>query len=275
MPELAEIYLLKKFLKKNYKDKTLVSFKFNENSKFNKKPPKGLDHFQKHLHLKLTNIKRKGKILILIFDDKWWLCIHFGLHGFLRTNKKDNNRILENYDNSSKNIHGVFKFTNDVILNFVDRTGFGSSFNFFNNKTDFDKYLEKYAIDILDKDFTLKKFRENVKKIQVKKLKKSELCTILLKQEYLCSGIGNYMKCEILYDSKLSPYRSINHLDSSMIQNLYESILKITEINIQANGRPLDQFQVFMKKKDRKGNDVIKEKTPDCRGTYWVREVQK
>lgn len=271
MPELAEIYLLKKFIKKNYINDSLESFEFNSNSKFSKKSPINFKDFQKDLSLKLTKIKRKGKILILNFDDKWWLCIHFGLHGFLRSD----NIIVKNYDNSTKKIHGVFKFTNNKVLNFVDRTGFGSSFNFFNSKKDVEQYLDKYAIDILDKEFTLKKFRENVKKIQDKKLKRSELCAILLKQEYLCSGIGNYMKCEILYDCNLSPYRSINDIDSEMIKNLYNSILKITDINIKADGRALDEFHVFMRKTDKKNNEVTKEKTLDGRTTYWVKEIQK
>lgn len=271
MPELAEIHLLSKFVNKNYKDKTLKDFDFTNISKFKKKKPTGLDDFQKDLSLKLTKIDRKGKILILEFNSKWWICIHFGLHGFLRTQ----NIIVKNYDNSTKNIHGVFKFEDDLILNFVDTTGFGTSFNFFDEKDKFDKYLNKYAIDILDKNFTLDKFKENVNKIQKKKLKRNELCGILLKQEYLCSGIGNYMKSEILYDCKLSPYRSINDINDNEIKDLYGSILKITDINIKADGRALDEFQVFTKKEDKKGNSVIKEKTPDARITYWVKEVQK
>ena len=65
MPELAEIYLLKKFIKKNYINDRLESFEFNSNSKFSKKIPTNLKEFQKDLSLKLTKIKRKGKILIL------------------------------------------------------------------------------------------------------------------------------------------------------------------------------------------------------------------
>ena len=83
------------------------------------------------------------------------------------------------------------------------------------------------------------------------------------------------MKCEILYDCKLSPYRSINDINDNEIKDLYGSILKITDINIKADGRALDEFHVFTKKEDRKGNNVIKEKTPDGRMTYWVKEIQK
>ena len=272
MPELPEIYLVKQFLDKEYKGKILESFKFTSNSKFSKKSPKFLKEFQQDLNLVLTKIDRKGKLLILEFEKKWWLCIHFGLHGFLRTDTM----IVENYDKSSKKIHGIFKFKDDNVLNFVDQLGFGTSFNFFNTKESYEKYLTKYAIDILDKNFTIDIFKQNVEKIQKKNLKRNELCSILLKQDYLCSGIGNYMKCEILYDCKLSPYRSINSIDNDMINNLYKSILKITDINIKAHGRAIGLFKVYLNKdKDEYGNKVIKDKTPDGRTTYWVKEIQK
>ena len=48
--------------------------------------------------------------------------------------------IVENYDKSSKKIHGIFKFKDDNVLNFVDQLGFGTSFNFFNTKESYEKY---------------------------------------------------------------------------------------------------------------------------------------
>ena len=62
------------------------------------------------------------------------------------------------------------------------------------------------------------------------------------------------MKSEIMYDCKLSPYRSINDINDNEIKDLYGSILKITDINIKADGRALDEFQVFTRKEDKKGN---------------------
>ena len=137
-----------------------------------------------------------------------------------------------------------------------------------------EKYLDKYAIDILDKDLHSLNLKRILKEYKVKNLKEMKF-VVYFKQEYLCSGIGNYMKCEILYDCKLSPYRSINDINDNEIKDLYGSILKITDINIKADGRALDEFHVFTKKEDRKGNNVIKEKTPDGRMTYWVKEIQK
>ena len=46
--------------------------------------------------------------------------------------------------------------------------------------------------------------------------------------------------------------RSINNISDSEIKDLYGSILKITDVNIKADGRALDEFQVFTKKEDKK-----------------------
>lgn len=270
MPELPEVELLSRYLNKYYKNKELINFDFVK-GKFNKKHPNDYTKFINDLPFKLTQINRKGKVLILNFDNKWWICIHFGLHGFLRSN----NIIVNKYDNDSKSIHGIMTFENNINLNYVDTSGFGSSFNFIDNKEKLDKYLNKYAIDILDKDFTLSKFKENVKKLQNKKLKRNEISGILLKSEYLCSGIGNYLKCEILYDCGISPYRSINDLNDDDINKLFKSIKKIVDIHLNADGKSVSDFKVYQLKIDKNKNEVIYEKTPDGRMTYWVKEIQK
>ena len=270
MPELPEVELLSRYLNKYFKNKELNKFEFKK-GKFNKKSPDKFNDFSDNLPLKLTEISRKGKVLILNFDNKWWICIHFGLHGFLRSN----NIIVKNYDNDNKSIHGVMSFENNNNLNYVDTTGFGSSFNFINNQKELDKYLNKYAIDILDKDFTLSKFKENLKKIQNKKLKRNEISGILLKSEYLCSGIGNYLNCEILYDCAISPYRSINDLTDDDISKLFNSINKIVNIHLNAGGKSVADFKVYQLKVDKNKNEVIHEKTPDNRMTYWIKEIQK
>ena len=42
--------------------------------------------------------------------------------------------IVKNYDNPNKSIHAIMSFENSINLNYVDTSGFGSSFNFIDNK---------------------------------------------------------------------------------------------------------------------------------------------
>ena len=98
---------------------------------------------------------------------------------------------------------------------------------------------------------------------------------ILIKQNYLCSGLGNYLKSEILYDAKINPNKTIDKFSDKEIKDLYNSIIKICNIMLKNEGRDLKTLQVYERKKDKNGYDVKYEKTPDRKYTYWVPEVQK
>ena len=127
MPELPEVELLSRYLNKYFKNKDLNKFEFKK-GKFNKKSPDKFNNFHNDLSFKLTEISRKGKVLILNFDNKWWTCIHFGLHGFLRSN----NIIVKNYDNPNKSIHGIMSFsyfTSDT-FNFSSLSSYSSIYSY-------------------------------------------------------------------------------------------------------------------------------------------------
>ena len=46
------------------------------------------------------------------------------------------------------------------------------------------------------------------------------------------SGIGNYLRCEILYECKISPFRKLSELSLDEIENLYKVSLKIILSNL-------------------------------------------
>lgn len=270
MPELPEVYILQNKIKPLIINQTITSFTFDQ-GKFHKKPPANFDSFTNDLPLKVSNVYRKGKSLIIHFNKKnknWFCCILFGLHGFLRYN---DNKFVQNYYNNKKNIHGTLKFNDIDDILYVNTTGFGTSFSFFNNIDDYRKFLNTFAIDILDKNFTESYL---IDKIENFKNKKKLICVALMSKSDICSGIGNYMKSEILYDSNISPYRSIDKLTKNDISKLHKSIIKITNIHIKNNGKSQDYFKVYNRKIDDKNNNIIYEKTPDKRYTYWVKELQ-
>lgn len=276
MPEAPEIKDLNDFINKNYKNKKLISCEFLE-GKNKKKSPPSFDEFQKALPMMFEKSVRHGKLFIMHFkscDEKdWKVCIYFGLHGIFRY---EDEIIVKGYDSEgTKKLHGILEFKESKNLHYFDTTGFGASFNFYNDNKKFLNILNKLAIDIYDDKFTLSKFKENFNKIKKKKLKRNEICCILMKQEYLCSGLGNYLKCEILYDAKLSPYRSINDLSNDQIEQLFKSIQKITKKALKVKGKNNFDFKVYKKNLDPDENEVTYEKTPDNRKTYWVKEVQK
>ena len=116
------------------------------------------------------------------------------------------------------------------------------------------------------------------------------ICKFLMTQEYF-AGIGNYLKAEILYRSRVSPFRALSTLTDDEISRLFSVALSTISQAYQAGGLThgtfLDPdmekgvFSVYIYKRagerDQHGYIVqfmSKNDSPDGRGTYYVPEVQ-
>lgn len=116
-------------------------------------------------------------------------------------------------------------------------------------------------------------------------LQNRQLVQILLEQKYF-SGIGNYLKSEILYRARLKPDRlisSINHqeieqLRISSLQTIYESFLS-GGLTLRSYLDPTGQrgtfnHSVYGKKVDPLGNEIHRTTFKDKRTTFWVPALQ-
>ena len=111
----------------------------------------------------------------------------------------------------------------------------------------------------------------------------------ILMDQTVVSGIGNYLKSEILYASRLNPHRQIENLSHEELETLYQESRRIITESYQSQGMSKRNYidyegkkgsfefklKVYGKKKDPKGNDIIREKTKDGRSTYWVPKLQR
>ena len=67
------------------------------------------------------------------------------------------------------------------------------------------------------------------------KIKEKTIPEIFMNQSYL-SGIGNYLKSEILYESKISPHRKLESLSVNDLEVIYHNIKKISFNSFKAGG---------------------------------------
>ena len=124
------------------------------------------------------------------------------------------------------------------------------------------------------------------------------------------SGLGNYLCSEILYKSKLSPYRTLKSLTRKDIDNLCYSIKYIIKLSyynnsttyinsipkkfIESHKTEIDngkypnyhsdikfkknqifEFEIYGKKIDKLGNEIYPDKIINKgRTTYWVKNIQ-
>ena len=113
--------------------------------------------------------------------------------------------------------------------------------------------------------------------------------TYLLLTSQSKSGVGNYLKSEILYQARVSPHAIINNIPDQKILEIFKITLEKINTSYKSGGASVRDysdikgkegtfsftFAVYKKKKDPLGNKIVMEKTKDGRTTHWVPELQE
>jgi formamidopyrimidine-DNA glycosylase len=122
--------------------------------------------------------------------------------------------------------------------------------------------------------------------INDKRLGKWPVCRFLLEQKYF-SGIGNYLKCEILYRARIAPNRILACLTQEEATRLWEEALDTIRESYLAGGLTISTYwdpngnrgsfypKVYNRTRDDDGSPVIKGSYGDGRSTYWCPSVQQ
>jgi formamidopyrimidine-DNA glycosylase len=118
-----------------------------------------------------------------------------------------------------------------------------------------------------------------------KRIVGKQIADFLMEQKYF-SGIGNYLKSEILYASKIDPSRSLGSLSQDEFETIHINCHHIIWESYKARGLTLSSYwdpfgrrggyvpMVYGKKTDPYGNAVVKVELKDGRTTHWVPTVQ-
>jgi len=265
MPEGPEVTTITDGLRKDLKNKILKDILIVEGGKYDKKAPDNYQKFIDNLPLKVLDIQNKGKLIYWTFEKGFYMYNHLNMTGIWAKSKAEKHTALE------------FIFNHRSCF-YIDQRRFGR----IEFATDLDK-LKKIGPDILnDKSFTFDLFEERMD------LRPRWTLSKILMDQSVVSGIGNYLKSEILYASHLNPHRQIENLSHEELETLYQESRRIITESYQNQGMSKRNYidyegkkgsfefklKVYGKKKDPKGNDIIREKTKDGRSTYWVPKLQ-
>ena len=134
------------------------------------------------------------------------------------------------------------------------------------------------APDITDDKTTFKILLERVNNLS-KSQQNQLLEDIIMKQKIIFSGIGNYLKAEILYDAKINPLRKVKSLDVDEWFKIYKSIKKIIKkmlkaLNSNNPDKYMNSMKIYRRKIDPFGNIIKTHKTKTGRTTYYVPQIQ-
>jgi formamidopyrimidine-DNA glycosylase len=172
----------------------------------------------------------------------------------------------------SKHTRVELEYGNDRVLYYDDTRDFGEIEIL--TKIQIQEKLNSLGPDILGK-ISEEQFRE-----QLSKVSKSMIGSAI-KDQSLVSGIGNYMRADILYRARISPRRKINSLDDKEWHALYESSRKVAQDSLAAGGTAAYNPQsgsyvpiIYGKSTDPKGNPIEK-MAMGGQTLYWVPAMQK
>ena len=286
MPELPEVEIVKKSLKKNVKDKKILDvIVTNRNLRL-----KVDEDFEKILkNRKIKKVDRYAKNIILELNGNIYVIIHLGMTGtfhLIRNNilKNTNLSFYQSKDLPIKHNHIVLIFKKfRVIYNDPRRFGF---FKLFKDKESFNLYLKNIGYEPFDKNFNLKYLKKRIL------FRKKCIKSILLDQKII-SGIGNIYANEILFHSGLNPRKKGLNLKDLELKYLYKYSKLVLKKAILKGGSSIrdfrntegtkgsfqDNFKVYNKDDhncpNKKCNYKIKKINISNRSTFYCENCQK
>jgi DNA-formamidopyrimidine glycosylase len=284
MPEGPEVTVIRQGLHKILQNQYIHQFDYDfKTSRYHKKKPIGYNEFSSTLPSKILEVNSKGKFIYFKFDNGWYLYNTLGMSGGWYMHLKSHPHLVVHYIKNKvvKNEDELEKIW------FIDPRHFGT-FKFVKGETELNKKLKTIGADLLNDNITDTEFITKYRKCNHKKI------DVVLNDQKVFSGIGNYLKAEILYTAAISPHTLIGNIPDWKLKELLNAIkdritasYKMGGASVQNysdlkdnEGKFQQYFQVYKKKIDSHGNKVISERVskpndPKSQKTYWAPDVQK
>lgn len=225
MPELPEVEIIKRQLEDKILEKEITDISLSD-KKMRFSPDKSL--IGNLIGEKITTLIRRNKYIV-IETQNYFLVFHLGMSGQIK--------IKSLSDIHEKHQHVSIIFSN-FILSLVDPRRFGGFLIYDKKKI---KKIENIA---LFKSLGIEPFSNNYTLTNLKKLiknNKENIKHFLLNAHNIC-GIGNIYASEILFESKISPYREVQTLTTSETTLLYHNIKKVLQKAIDNGGSSISDY---------------------------------
>lgn len=268
MPESPEVAYLANAMHHKFANRTLTSVDIIGGRYKKHGPPSGFQQFTKALPARLLQVTKKGKVLFFEFSNGWTMVSRLGLTGWWYRNNDTPSWRTSTHESL------IFNFGTRNKMVYDDQLSYGTIVFCQNNEAEAMK--SKIAPDVMDSSTTWPSIKERINKLRSYKL----IEDVLVDQESIVSGIGNYLKSEILYGAKIAPMRKVGTLSEEDWKRILHVAKLITRRMRDAIAKDDDDayeksMRVYKKKHDPCGNAVRSYMNDSGRTTYWVPELQK
>lgn len=305
MPEIIEVRQCADFIKKKLINNNIIGVKILNGRYKNKGPFENYNKLKNNIPLKLIDVKTKGKLLYFIFSDNLFLVSRFGLMGgwcYLKNNsnkyehpntykyyeKYGDKDMMDNYiKNSLKHLNFEIETINGKLY-YYDVLSYGT-LKCIDKESDLNKVLDDLGPDIMDKRTSFEIFKNQI----LRKNNLEKMIGNVIVNQKIISGLGNYLRSDVLWLSKINPFRKVKTLSNFELEMIYNNSkiltwaiydknkalrLKIINKNTKLPHDFRRLFFIYMQKNDLFNNKVIKKELYDGsqkRFIYYVPSIQK
>jgi formamidopyrimidine-DNA glycosylase len=253
MPELPEVETIIRYLKKQRAPKILGARfvdVWTDSPKIIKRP-KSFKEFKERIKgKKIEKIWRRGKNIIFNLSRNEALLVHQKLTGHLLFErwkmeagewKPEKKGFLEEKVNSY--IRLLFILSNKAMLALSDLRKFAKVELL--EEEELKSELNVLGPEPLDKSFDFKKFKQVILTKNRGKIKQ------VLTDQSVIAGIGNIYSDEILFESKICPWRDVSKLSEKDLKNIYLSLKKILTLAVKLQGESFSDYRLPSGEKGR------------------------
>jgi formamidopyrimidine-DNA glycosylase len=287
MPELPEVEIVRQSLNKKIKQKKVKKVIVrNRNLRF--KIPFNFNSYFKNKTI--IKVERFSKYLIIYLPQENYCLVHLGMSGTIHvinnisTNRPTNTSFYNSPFLPKKHNHIELIFDNfKIVYNDPRRFGF---FQIIKNNLELKKRFSHLGPEPFSKKFNINyvyNFFRN---------KNKDIKNFLLDQKFV-SGIGNIYASEILFLSKINPFKKVKLLRKKECQKIIINSKKILLKAISKGGSSIrdfkdtsglkggfqDEFKVYQQEgkkcKNLRCSNLIKKKVICNRSTFFCDSCQK
>jgi formamidopyrimidine-DNA glycosylase len=232
MPELPEVETVKRGLSKLIIGKSISSVTHDWPKSF-PNSQNDIDAFL--IGTKVTDIKRRAKVLLIQFDSKYSLMIHLKMTGQLVFVGEErfgaghpNDSLINKLPDKSTRV--TITFDDGSKLFFNDQRKFGWIRLLPTAEVPNIDFMKKVGPEPLASDFTAKQFHE-----RLIKRPNSNIKAVLLDQTVI-AGVGNIYADESLWRAKIHPKTLTNNISQAKLNTLFIQLREVLELAIEKGG---------------------------------------
>src|SRR5699024_7762864 len=225
MPELPEVETIKRTLKQLVVNKTIADVKVYWGKII--KEPDDVERFKQEIvGQTIREMDRRGKFLLFYLDD-YVLVSHLRMEGKYS--------VHEQSEESGKHTHVIFTFTDGKALHYNDVRKFGTMHLYPKGEEMLHRPLNKLGPEPFDDSFTVKYFKEKLKKTQ-------RVIKAVLLDQSIVTGLGNIYVDETLFKAGIHPLRVANTLTDAEIAAIKKAAVMTLSEAVELGGTTIRSY---------------------------------